>query len=76
MPHVIVKMYSGRSEQQKNRLAAAITKAVMTTLNQSEEVVSVAIEDIKDLVGSFRFCAEKRCRRQRTCCGNDPMACR
>jgi hypothetical protein len=28
-----------------------------------------------DLVGSFRFCAEKRCRRQRTCCGDDPGAC-
>jgi hypothetical protein len=29
-----------------------------------------------DLLGSFRFCANKRCRRARTCCGNDPEACR
>jgi hypothetical protein len=29
-----------------------------------------------DLLGSFRFCADKRCRRQRTCCGDDPEACR
>jgi hypothetical protein len=29
-----------------------------------------------DLLGSFRFCANKRCRRERTCCGDDPGACR
>jgi hypothetical protein len=29
-----------------------------------------------DLLGSFRFCADKRCRRERTCCGDDPEACR
>jgi 4-oxalocrotonate tautomerase len=46
MPHVIVKLYSGRSEQQKTRLAEAITKAVTTALNQAEESVSVAVEDI------------------------------
>jgi hypothetical protein len=28
-----------------------------------------------DLLGSFRFCANKPCRRQRTCCGDDPGAC-
>jgi hypothetical protein len=29
-----------------------------------------------DLLGSFRFCADKRCRRERTCAGADPQACR
>jgi hypothetical protein len=29
-----------------------------------------------DVLGSFRFCANKRCRRARTCCGGDPEACR
>jgi hypothetical protein len=29
-----------------------------------------------DLFGSFRFCARKPCRRARTCCGDDPDACR
>jgi hypothetical protein len=29
-----------------------------------------------DLLGSFRFCADKRCRRHRTCSGDDPEACR
>jgi 4-oxalocrotonate tautomerase len=47
MPHVIVKLYSGRSEQQKAKLAAELTKAVMATLNYGEESVSVAIEDVE-----------------------------
>ena len=28
-----------------------------------------------DLLGSFRLCADKRCRRHRTCSGDDPKAC-
>jgi 4-oxalocrotonate tautomerase len=32
MPHVIVKMYAGRAEEQKKALAAEITKAVKQTL--------------------------------------------
>lgn len=46
MPHVIVKLYAGKSEQQKNRLAEAVTKAVTTTLSYGDESVSVAIEDV------------------------------
>ena len=46
MPHVIVKMYSGRSRKQKPQLAQEITRTVMTTLNYGEESVSVAIEDV------------------------------
>jgi 4-oxalocrotonate tautomerase len=46
MPHVIVKLYAGRSEQQKTRLAEEITKAVVASLNYGEEAVSVAIEDV------------------------------
>ena len=29
-----------------------------------------------DLLGSFRSCAKKRCRRLRACCSDDPQACR
>jgi 4-oxalocrotonate tautomerase len=47
MPHVIVKLWSGKSEKQKARLAEEITKAVMTTLNYGEESVSVAMEEIE-----------------------------
>ena len=46
MPHVIVKLYAGRSRQQKTKLAQEITKAVMTALQADEESVSVAIEDV------------------------------
>lgn len=47
MPHVTVKLYSGRSEQQKKRLAEEICKTVMAVLNQGEESVSVGVEDIE-----------------------------
>jgi 4-oxalocrotonate tautomerase len=46
MPHVIVKLYAGRSEHQKKRLADAVTKAVTSTLDYGDESVSVAIEDV------------------------------
>jgi 4-oxalocrotonate tautomerase len=47
MPHVIVKLWPGKSEQQKTRLAEAITKDVMDTLHYGEESVSVAMEEVK-----------------------------
>ena len=47
MPHVIVKLWPGKSEQQKARLAEEIVKDVMKVLNYAEESVSVAIEEIK-----------------------------
>ena len=46
MPHVIVKLWPGKSEQQKVRLANAITKDVMDVLAYGEESVSVAMEEI------------------------------
>jgi len=46
MPHVIVKLWPGKSEQQKTRLAEAIIKDVMNTLHYGEESVSVAFEEI------------------------------
>lgn len=47
MPHVIVKLWSGKSEQQKNRLAEAITRDVMDILHYREESVSVAMEEVE-----------------------------
>jgi 4-oxalocrotonate tautomerase len=46
MPHVIVKLYSGRSEQQKAQLAEQITRAVMAGAQCAEASVSVSIEDV------------------------------
>jgi len=47
MPHVIVKFWPGKSEQQKTRLAEAISKDVMNIFDCGEESVSVAMEEIK-----------------------------
>ncbi|MEZ5124806.1 MAG: tautomerase family protein [Thermoleophilia bacterium] len=46
MPHVIVKMYPGRSEEQKAELAGAIVRDVMAIAKCQETAVSVAIEEI------------------------------
>lgn len=47
MPHVIVKLWPGRSEQEKKQLADAIVKDVVTYAKCDESSVSVAIEEIK-----------------------------
>ena len=47
MPHVIVKLWPGKSEDQKKRLAEAITTNVTEILHYGEESVSVAMEEIK-----------------------------
>ena len=47
MPHVVVKLWPGKSEQQKARLSEAIVKDVMNVLNYGEASVSVAIEEVK-----------------------------
>ena len=47
MPHVIVKLWRGKSEQQKARLADKIAKDVMDVLNYGEESVSVGFEEVK-----------------------------
>ncbi len=47
MPHVSVKLYPGRSEQQKTRLAEQIVKDLVALMKCGEDSVSVAIEEIK-----------------------------
>ena len=47
MPHVIVKLWPGKSEKQKARLAEAIAKNVMDVLGYGEESVSVAMEEVE-----------------------------
>jgi 4-oxalocrotonate tautomerase len=47
MPHVIVKLWPGKSELQKARLAEAIAKDVMDVLGYGEESVSVAMEEVE-----------------------------
>jgi 4-oxalocrotonate tautomerase len=47
MPHVIVKLWPGKSEAQKQRLAKRITQDVMDVLGYGEESVSVAMEEVR-----------------------------
>ncbi len=47
MPHIIVKLYPGRSEQQKKQLAEEIAKDVVTIAKCEGKDVSVALEEIE-----------------------------
>jgi len=46
MPHIVVKMYPGRTEEQKKALTEAIVKAVTSTIGCTEGDVSVGIEEV------------------------------
>jgi len=46
MPHVVVKLWPGKSDQQKTNLAQKIARDVMDVLNYGEESVSVGFEEI------------------------------
>ena len=47
MPHVIVKLWPGKSEAQKSRLAERIAQDVTDVLGYEEESVSVAMEEVE-----------------------------
>jgi 4-oxalocrotonate tautomerase len=47
MPHIIVKLYPGRSEEQKKQLSDAIVNDVVAIAKCEEKAVSVAIEEIQ-----------------------------
>lgn len=47
MPHVIVKMWPGKSERQKQQLSDQITDAVTRTLGYGKASVSVGIEVVQ-----------------------------
>lgn len=46
MPHIIVKLWPGREESQKQALAQRIAEDVTQTLGASPESISVSIEEI------------------------------
>jgi 4-oxalocrotonate tautomerase len=48
MPHVIVKLVAGRTEDQKANLSAEITKAVMACAGTREAAVSIAFEEVAE----------------------------
>lgn len=45
MPHIIVKMYKGRTPEQKNTLSKEICKAVVSSVGTDSANVSVSIEE-------------------------------
>jgi 4-oxalocrotonate tautomerase family enzyme len=47
MPHVIVKLYPGRSAQQKKQLAREIVKSVVEIAGCEKKSVSVAVEEVE-----------------------------
>lgn len=46
MPHVIVKLWPGKSEHQKSALSDAIVRSICDTLGFGEESVSVGFEEV------------------------------
>jgi len=46
MPHINVKLYPGRTEEQKQQLADVITENVVAIVGCKDISVSVAIEDV------------------------------
>jgi 4-oxalocrotonate tautomerase len=46
MPHVIVKLWPGESEERKSKLAEAIVRDVTRVLQYGEESVSVSMEEV------------------------------
>jgi 4-oxalocrotonate tautomerase len=46
MPHVIIKLWPGKSEDQKQRLSNAIVKDVTSILDYGDEAVSVGFEEV------------------------------
>lgn len=46
MPHVIVKLYPGRTEKQKELCTEKITQAIIETMGAEEKSISIAFEEI------------------------------
>ncbi|MBE7012028.1 MAG: 4-oxalocrotonate tautomerase [Ruminococcaceae bacterium] len=45
MPHIVVKMYKGRTEEQKSELAKALVETAVKVTGRGAEHFSVAVED-------------------------------
>ena len=54
MPHVIVKLWPGKSEHQKQCLPQH-HEGVMTTLGYGEDAISVGLEEVASRTGPRRF---------------------
>ncbi len=48
MPHIEIKCFPGRTEEQKNKCAQEITKVIAETLGCKTTSVSVAIKEVTE----------------------------
>lgn len=55
VPHVIVELWSRKTDDQKQRLTETITRGVMGTLENGEDAVSVAFEEVEPLSGRLAY---------------------
>jgi 4-oxalocrotonate tautomerase len=46
MPHIIVKLFPGRTEVQKKQLTSEIVKAIRTSIDAPDNSISVSIEEV------------------------------
>lgn len=46
MPHVIIKMYPGRDEETKKRLALKIEEDMINILPTTSDAISISIEEV------------------------------
>jgi len=47
MPHIAVKMFPGRTEEQKQEFAAKVVEAAKTILGSSDASLSVSISEVE-----------------------------
>ncbi len=47
MPHVVLKMYPGRTAEQKQRLTDSLVKSITEAIGVGEETVSVELAEIE-----------------------------
>jgi len=45
MPHIVVKMYKGRTDEQKQKMCDAVSSALIESINCSDDHISIAIEE-------------------------------
>ena len=47
MPHVIIKLWPGKTEEQKQQLTDSIVKDMVSTMDCKESSISVAFEEVE-----------------------------
>lgn len=48
MPHIIVKLFPGRTEVQKKQLTSEIVKVIKTSIDVPDSSISVSIEEVPE----------------------------